>query len=54
MLWHFSKHFVSWCFLNIYEPQLTLICIGFLENMDKSRYRYFFDRIYFNNVRSNS
>ena len=31
---------------NIYEPQLTPICIGFLENMDNSWYRYFCDRVY--------
>ena len=47
MVWHF---FVSILFLgfspNIYKPQLTPICTGFLENMDNSWYRYFFDRVW--------
>ena len=30
---------------NVHEPQLTLICTGFHENMDNIWYRYFFDRV---------
>ena len=40
-----SGFFLSILFLGvpqyIYEPQFTPICIGFLENMDNSWYRYF-------------
>ena len=40
MVSHLSEHFVPWCLPH--EPQLTPICIGFLENMDNIWYRYFF------------
>ena len=46
MEWHFSKLFFLGVSQNTYGPQLTPICIGFLENMDNSWYRYFFDRVY--------
>ena len=46
MVWYFSMHLIPWCLPKLIWPQLTPICIGFLENMDNSWYRYFFDRVY--------